>query len=54
MMSLDPTDILLTTAEVSIAFAGFASLIAILGMRAAEKSAHFDLFRYWVMLEFTS
>lgn len=36
-----------------MAFAGFASLIAILGLRTATGSQPFDLLRYWVMLEFS-
>jgi hypothetical protein len=51
LLSIDPAETLLTMAEVAVAFAGFASLIAILGMRQA--AAAFDLLRYWVMLEFS-
>jgi hypothetical protein len=50
---MDPGDLLLTFAEVSIAFAGFASLIAIIGMRTSLGTPGFDLLRYWVMLEFS-
>jgi hypothetical protein len=34
-----------------MAFAGFASLIAIIGMRTSLGTPGFDLLRYWVMLE---
>jgi hypothetical protein len=53
MFSVDPAAVLLTLAEVSVAFAGFASLIAILGLRTDTGTKAFDLLRYWVMLEFS-
>jgi hypothetical protein len=53
VLGIDPADVLLTVAEVSIAFAGFASLIAIFGMRSVSATQTFDLLRYWVMLEFS-
>lgn len=50
-MSPLPAEVLLAMAEVAIAFTGFASLIAIFGMRAGRGARDFDLLRYWVMLE---
>jgi hypothetical protein len=42
---LEHSDLLLTTAEVSIAFAGFASLITLLGRRSAEHTLLLDVAR---------
>ena len=53
MFAADPADVLLTLAEVSIAFAGFSSLIAVVGMRSEAPGESFDLVRYWIMLEFS-
>lgn len=53
-MTLAPssTDVLLTLAEISIAFAGFASVVAIF-QKETEDDRAFDLFRFWTMLEFS-
>ena len=53
VLTIDPGDLLLTFAEVSVAFAGFSSLIAVVGMRTSTRADSFDLLRYWVMLEFS-
>ena len=47
------SDLLLTTAEVSIAFAGFASLVTLLGRRSAEQTLLLDVARLRGMI-FTS
>ena len=51
--SADPTDVLLTLAEVSVTFAGFASVVAIFQVRFTASDTPFDLFRFWVMLTFS-
>jgi hypothetical protein len=50
MMEPDPSDVLLTFAEVAVAFAGFASIVAIFQRGQSES---YDLFRFWMMLEFS-
>jgi hypothetical protein len=45
MRAVEHSDLLLTTAEVSIAFAGFASLVTLLGRRSAEQSLPLDVAR---------
>jgi hypothetical protein len=52
MQPINPADVLLTFAQVSVAFGGFSSLIAVIGMRSSAV-AGFDLLRYWMMLEFS-
>jgi hypothetical protein len=47
---LEGSDILQTFAEISIAFAGFTSVVAVLGRRAAGDWREVDLFRLWQML----
>ena len=47
---LEGSDILQTFAEVSIALAGFTSIMAVLGSRAAGDWREVDLFRLWQML----
>jgi hypothetical protein len=42
---LEHSDLLLTTAEVSIAFAGFASLVTLLGRRGAGQNLLLDVAR---------
>jgi hypothetical protein len=42
---LEHSDLLLTTAEVSIAFAGFASLVTLLGRRGTEHGLPLDVAR---------
>jgi len=42
---LQHSDLLLTTAEISIAFAGFASLVTLLGRRSAEQRLLLDVAR---------
>jgi hypothetical protein len=42
---LEHSDLLLTTAEVSIAFAGFASLVTLLGRRGSDQALLLDVAR---------
>jgi hypothetical protein len=49
----DTTEVLLTLAEISVAFAGFSSVVAIFQQTASPDGDAFDLFRFWVMLEFS-
>jgi glucan phosphoethanolaminetransferase (alkaline phosphatase superfamily) len=49
----EPSDVLLTLAEVAVAFAGFASIVAIFQVRWTREDVPFDLFRFWVMLAFS-
>lgn len=49
----EPSDVLLTLAEVAVAFAGFASVVAIFQARWTRSETPFDLFRFWVMLAFS-
>lgn len=49
----DPSDVLLTLAEVAVAFAGFASVVAIFQARWTRTETPFDLFRFWIMLAFS-
>jgi len=46
-------DVLLTIAEVSIAFAGFASIVAVLGRREGGGWPTEDVDRFWVMIEYS-
>ncbi len=46
-------DLLLTIAEVSIAFAGFASIVAVLGRRDGGGWPTEDVDRFWVMIEYS-
>jgi len=50
-LSPDPSDVLLAFAEISVAFAGFSSVVAIFQRGRDAGGAGFDLFRFWVMLE---
>lgn len=50
---MDWADVLLTIAEVSIAFAGFASIVAILGGREGGGWRTEDVDRFWVMIEYS-
>ena len=52
-LTANPSDILLTVAEIAVAFAGFASIVAIFQARWTQDDAPFDLFRFWVMLAFS-
>lgn len=52
-LAADPSDVLLTLAEVAVAFAGFASVVAIFQARWRGDTVPFDLFRFWVMLAFS-
>ena len=52
-MEIDPSEVLLTFAEVSVAFAGFASVVAIFQRNRVGSGDEFDAFRFWVMLEFS-
>lgn len=47
---MQSADLLQTVAEVSIAFAGFTSVVAVLGRRATGEWAEIDRFRLSVML----
>jgi hypothetical protein len=47
------TDVLLTFAEIAVAFAGFSSIVAIFQKSSTVNSRFFDVFRFWVMLEFS-
>ena len=49
----DSADVLLTFAEVSVAFAGFSSIVAVFQQRTRDDEAPFDLFRFLIMLEFS-
>lgn len=51
-IAVDPSDVLLTFAEVAVAFAGFSSVVAIFQKGTAD-GAPFDVFRFWIMLEFS-
>jgi len=51
-ITANPADVLLTLAEIAIAFVGFASVVAIFEARWSQAEAPFDLFRFWVMLAF--
>jgi hypothetical protein len=52
-LTTDPGDVLLTFAEVAVAFAGFSSVVAIFQRSSSAGRESFDLFRFWVMLEFS-
>jgi hypothetical protein len=47
---MEHSDLLLTTAGVSIAFAGFASLVTLLGRRSAGHRIPVDMARLRVMI----
>lgn len=49
----EPSDVLLTLAQVAVAFAGFASVVAVFQVRWTRDETPFDLFRFWVMLAFS-
>jgi hypothetical protein len=49
----EPSDVLLTLAEVAVAFAGFASIVAVFQAHWTRNDTRFDLFRFWVMLAFS-
>jgi hypothetical protein len=51
--SVDPGEVLLTLAEIAVAFAGFSSIVAIFQQSSDPERGSFDLFRFWVMLEFS-
>lgn len=51
-LQASPSDVLLTFGEIAVAFAGFASIVAIF-QRGAASGPRFDRFRFWVMLEFS-
>jgi len=50
---MDWAEVLLTIAEVSIAFAGFASIVAVLGRREGGGWSIEDVDRFWVMIEYS-
>lgn len=52
-MTVNASDVLLTLAEIAVAFAGFSSVVAIFQRGSPAKEGAFDLFRFWVMLEFS-
>ncbi|MGH0029325.1 MAG: hypothetical protein ACQGVC_06020 [Myxococcota bacterium] len=52
-LSAQPSDVLFTLAEVAVAFAGFASIVAVFQVRLTPAGTPFDLFRFWVMLAFS-
>ncbi len=45
------SDVLLTICEVSIAYAGFTSVVGVLGQRGGGSWAREDSFRLWLMIE---
>lgn len=45
------SDVLLTICEVSIAFAGFTSIVGVMGQRAGGAWDSEDSFRLWLMIE---
>ena len=47
---LQDSDLLLTIAEVAVAFAGFASLVSILGQRSAQDNFHVSSVRMRAMV----
>ena len=47
---MEYSDLLLTVAEVAVAFAGFASIVGILGQRSASSPRRLNAFRMRVML----
>lgn len=49
----DASEVLLTLAEISVAFAGFSSIVATFQKRSGDDGASFDHFRFWIMLEFS-
>lgn len=50
-MGTDPSEVLLTLAEIAVAFAGFSSVVAIFQRGTERGAAGYDRFRFWVMLE---
>ena len=52
-LAVGSSDVLLTFAEIAVAFAGFSSVVAIFQKQSADRGAGFDLFRFWIMLEFS-
>jgi hypothetical protein len=52
-LASDPGDVLLTFAEIAVAFAGSASIVGIFQRGSEAGRDSFDLFRFWVMLEFS-
>lgn len=51
--TIDAGDVLLSLAEIAVAFAGFASIVAIFQRSSDQDGDAFDVFRFWVMLEFS-
>ena len=49
----DASEVLLTLAEISVAFAGFSSIVATFQKRSGDDGTQFDHFRFWIMLEFS-
>ena len=49
-LAAEPSDVLFLLAEVAVAFAGFAGVVAIFQARLSQDAPSFDLFRFWVML----
>ena len=47
---MEYSDLLLTVAEVAVAFAGFASIVGVLGQRSASSPRRLNAFRMRVML----
>lgn len=48
---MEGSDVLLAISEISIAFVGFTSIVAVLGRRGAGIWAAEDSFRLWLMIE---
>lgn len=48
---MEAAEVLLTIAEVSVAFAGFTGIVAVIGRRAAGEWRTADLLRFWQMIE---
>ncbi len=50
-MQMQGSDVLLTICEVSIAYAGFTSVVGVLGQRSGGVWDREDSFRLWLMIE---
>jgi hypothetical protein len=48
---MEAADVFLTIAEISVAFAGFAGIVAVIGRRASGEWRTGDLLRFWQMIE---
>ena len=48
---MEAADFLLTVAEISVAFAGFSGIVAVIGRRAAGEWRTGDVLRFWQMME---